>query len=413
MTGRGSERTGEPTPVASVYVHAPFCVRRCVYCDFAVTVSRTGDVVGWAEAVGAELDAVAREGIFELAPRLDTLYVGGGTPSLLGPTAMASLVSVLGERRLGGTDLEWTAEANPESFTAELARAWRAAGVNRLSLGVQSFHADTLRWMGRMHGPEGAEAAVRTARDAGLGNVSVDLIFGLPSHVGRDWARDLERVLSLDVPHVSLYGLSVEPATQLGRAVADGKEPPLDEERYREEFLEASERLRTAGYEHYEVSNFARPGFRSRHNGAYWDGRPYLGLGNGAHSYAHPLRRWNVRDWGEYRARLIAGGSPEEGRERLEPEALRLERIWLSLRTSEGLPLSGLGSEAYTRVRRWEARGLAHSTADRVRLTPTGWLELDGLAVELDGVEGGPTADTEPLLATWKRAVVWGDSHAG
>ena len=371
--------------VASVYVHAPFCVRRCVYCDFAVTVSPSGDAPGWAEALAAELAQVEREGVFGLAPRLETLYVGGGTPSLLGAQAMRALRGVIGPDRLAAPELEWTAEANPESFDAEVGVAWRDAGVNRLSLGVQSFHGPTLRWMGRLHGPEGARAAVSAARDVGLGNVSIDLIFGLPTRVGRDWSRDLDSALALEVPHVSLYGLSVEPATPLGRAVAEGREPPVDEERYREEFLEAAERLRAAGYEHYEVSNFALPGHESRHNQVYWDGRPYLGLGNGAHSYGPPLRRWNVRDWGAYRARLSRGEPAEGGRELVDADAEALERVWLGLRTSGGLPIDDLGGEALDLVAAWEAQGLAEATARRVRLTAEGWLALDGLAVALDG----------------------------
>jgi oxygen-independent coproporphyrinogen-3 oxidase len=386
---------GGPVEVGSVYVHAPFCVRRCVYCDFAVTVSATGDVDGWANALGEELELVQREGTFALAPRLETLYVGGGTPSLLGPRAMRSLGDLLGAERLSSSRLEWTAEANPESFTPELADAWRGAGVNRVSIGVQSFHTPTLRWMGRLHGPEGAEAAVRTARRAGFTNVSVDLIFGLPASLGRSWSEDLERAFALDVPHVSLYGLSVEPATPLGRAVAVGREPAVDEERYREEFLEAAERLRAAGYEHYEVSNFARPGYASRHNAAYWDGRPYLGLGNGAHSYAHPVRRWNVRDWGAYRSRLASGVSPEEARERIDAQAAVLERIWLGLRTSRGLAMGGFGDEAAALVERWRQDGLAAVESARVRLTSTGWLGLDGLAVDLARASSAPGSRSE------------------
>jgi oxygen-independent coproporphyrinogen-3 oxidase len=383
---------GTPTEVRSVYVHAPFCVRRCVYCDFAVTVSATGDAGAWAQALAAELAYLEREGIFRLGGALDTLYVGGGTPSLLGPSAMHALRDLIGGDRLRGGPIEWTVEANPESFDADLAAAWRAAGVNRVSLGVQSFHGPTLRWMGRLHGPEGAEAAVRVARKAGLTNLSVDLIFGLPARVGRVWREDLDRALALDAPHLSLYGLSVEPATALGRAVAEGREPPVDEERYREEFLEAAERLRAEGYEHYEVSNFARPGYASRHNAAYWDGRPYLGLGNGAHSYTHPLRRWNVRDWGAYCARLAAGRSPEEARESLDPSAEALERVWLALRTARGLQTALLGRESLQVTRRWERAGLATVEAGTLRLTATGWIGLDGLAVELDGAMARPTA---------------------
>lgn len=374
------------TGVGSVYVHAPFCARRCGYCDFAVTVSSGGDAEAWVDAIAAELDLVEREGVFTLAPRLDSVYVGGGTPSLLGSRAMEALGNVLGKDRLVSRDFEWTAEANPESFTPELASAWRRAGVNRVSIGVQTFHEPALRWLGRLHGPEGAERAVQTAKDAGLTNLSVDLIFGLPAGIGRSWEEDLERALDLDVPHVSLYGLTVEPGTPLGRAVAEGREDPLDDDRYREEFLRAAAWIGDAGYEHYEVSSFARPGFASRHNAVYWEGRPYLGLGNGAHSYLHPLRRWNVRDWGAYRDRVLAGEAAEEGSELIDREAHALERIWLALRTRHGLGCAELGGEAQALVGRWERDGLAVLAADRVRLTLSGWLVLDRLAVELDAV---------------------------
>jgi oxygen-independent coproporphyrinogen-3 oxidase len=376
-------------PIRSVYVHAPFCVRRCVYCDFAVTVNPDGEAGGWGEALAAELRVVEREGVFALAPKLETLYVGGGTPSLLGPGAMDLLARAIGPERLSGPDLEWTAEANPESFTPEVAERWRASGVNRVSLGVQSFHEPTLRWMGRLHGAEGAARAVATAKAAGIENVSIDLIFGLPEAVGRSWDEDLSRALEMDVPHVSLYGLSVEAGTPLGRAVAEGREPGVDDERYREEFLLAAERFTGAGYEHYEVSNFARDGLVSRHNSAYWDGRPYLGLGNGAHSYQHPVRRWNVRDWEAYRARVVAGEPAEESCEELSDDAAALERVWLGLRTRDGLAVSSLSADGLALVEEWVRSGLAELFGDRVRLTAVGWLGLDGLAVDLDVVGAG------------------------
>lgn len=382
--------------IRSVYVHAPFCVRRCVYCDFAVTVNPDGDAGGWGQALAAELQLVERDGMFQLAPELSTLYVGGGTPSLLGAGAMDVLARAVGPERLSDPDLEWTAEANPESFTSEVAGRWRASGVNRVSLGVQSFHESTLRWMGRLHGPEGAAGAVTAARNAGIDNISIDLIFGLPEAVGRSWDEDLTRALAMDVPHVSLYGLSVEAGTPLGRAVAEGREPPVDDERYREEFLLAAERLTEAGYEHYEVSNFARDGLVSRHNSAYWDGRPYLGLGNGAHSYRHPVRRWNVRDWEAYRVRVLAGSPAEEEREVLTDEAAALERVWLGLRTREGLAVSSLSTEGLALAESWVRTGLAERPDDRVRLTPLGWLELDRLAVDLDAAGGAAHTGPAP-----------------
>ena len=383
------------TAVSSVYVHAPFCARRCVYCDFAVTVRRTGDVEGWLEALAAEVAWVEREGLFSIADRLETLYVGGGTPSLLGADAMGGLAEVIGASRLEPAlgrkelpTLEWTAEANPESLTIEIAAGWAAAGVNRLSLGLQTFHEPALRWMGRLHGPEGPVRALDIAREAGIDNVSVDLIFGLPASTGRSWDDDLERVLALDVPHVSLYGLTVEHGTALGRAVREGREHPVDEDQYRGEFERAAQVLTGAGYEHYEVSNFARPGARARHNAVYWEGGAYLGLGNGAHAYAPPVRRWNERSWEAYRGRLVEGESPEAERETVDASAHRLEKIWLGLRTSDGIPLPAAGSPAEGLVSEWVDSGLATRSMGRVRLTTPGWLVLDRLAVDLDACHG-------------------------
>lgn len=374
-----------PTRAASVYVHAPFCTRRCFYCDFAVSVRADPRPEPWAEAIAAELRQVEAGGGPVLADELDTLYVGGGTPSLLGPDAMGALADVLTSRRLRSPELEWTSEANPESLTPEVARGWRRAGVNRLSLGTQSFDPHVLRWMGRLHGAEGAVRAVETAREEGFDDVSVDLIFGLPATVERDWSADLDRAIDLDVPHLSLYGLTAEHGTPLGRAVTAGRLDMIDDARYAEEYLEAVARLTAAGYEHYEVSSFGRPGHRSRHNQAYWTGAAYLGLGNGAHSYSHPERRWNVRDWEEYRSAVLAGRSPVAEREELDGAAERLESIWLGLRTVDGLAADwGDTGPAAAVVSKWLSGGLASLSQGRVTLTAEGWLVLDRLTVELD-----------------------------
>lgn len=374
--------------VGSVYVHAPFCARRCVYCDFAVSVRRTGDSSAWLAAIGAEIEQVKREGLFELRLPLETLYVGGGTPSLLGPAAMAGLATLLPDGALASEELEWTAEANPESLTAEVCGAWAAAGVNRISLGVQSFHEETLRWMGRLHGAEGGPRAVAIARAAGIEAISIDLIFGVPDRLGRSWDDDLRRAVDLDVPHVSLYGLTVEPRTALGRAVREGRESPVDEEQYRSQYLRAAEVLVANGYVHYEVSNFSRPGAEARHNSVYWSGASYLGLGNGAHSFAPPVRRWNHRQWEAYAAAAAAGGSVEENREEVVGETRALEQAWLHLRTRSGVPDAGTDSALGRLADQWIGRGLAERAGGRIRLTAEGWLVLDDLAVELDAVEG-------------------------
>lgn len=381
--------TTAPSPAEfearAVYVHAPFCARRCRYCDFAVDVDRAPPLDPWLEALAGELTALEREGRVRPARELDTLYVGGGTPSLLGPDAMLGLARVLGDASDGLDVGEWTAEANPESLTDEVARAWRRAGVNRLSLGVQSFQEPVLAWMGRLHGVRGSTEAVARARRAGFEDLSVDLIFGLPPELDRDWKADLDAAVALDVPHVSLYGLTAEPSTPLGRSVAQGRVVMPPDDRYAEEYLIAHDRLAGAGYHAYEVSNFGRDGYASRHNRTYWEGRPYLGLGNSAHSYLPPERRWNLRDWSAYALAVAQGRLPVAERDEVTGDSARLERLWLALRTDRGVAESDLGDEAPRRVvAHWLRKGWARRGETRVRLTPEGWLLLDRLAVDLD-----------------------------
>jgi oxygen-independent coproporphyrinogen III oxidase len=367
-----------------LYIHVPFCVRRCGYCDFAVTATSRAPVDAWIAAIAAELAfRRQREGWTGMLP-LQTIYVGGGTPSMLGGGAMAALRDVL-ERFAGwDADCEWTAEANPESFTAALARDWVAAGVNRISLGAQTFHEPALRWMGRLHGADGPGRAVAGAREAGLRNISVDLIFGLPARLGRDWGADLDRVVELEPDHVSLYGLTAEAATPLGLRVAEGREAMPDEDSYADEYKLAAGRLTGAGLLHYEVSSFARAGCEGRHNLAYWRHRPYVGLGPGAHSFRPPVRSWNVRDWAEYRRRALAGDGAEDTSESLDAGQIALERTWLGLRCTDGVALAELQPAQAELVTRWVDTGHAAVGGGRVRLTAAGWLLLDRLAVELE-----------------------------
>lgn len=387
----------ERETVRSLYVHAPFCVRRCSYCDFAVEALRDPPVGEWLDAVEGELRLTAEERGWDGPLELDTLYVGGGTPSLLGSGAMDALRRRLEPFARLVSGAEWTCEANPESFTPGLAVDWRAAGVNRLSLGAQTFHAESLRWMGRMHGPEGPEAALRAARDAGFANVSIDLIFGLPERLGRDWGADLERVVELVPEHVSLYGLTAEPGAPLGRWVSSGRETIADEDRYAGEYLLAHEKLTEAGYEHYEVSNFGRPGRHSRHNFAYWTGAPWAALGPGAHGWFPPERRWNLRSWYAYRDAVAAGRSPVAGQETIDSAAASLERVWLALRTRAGLPLKDLDARGARVFRKAEADGIATIDDGVARLTARGWLLLDEIAVSLSESLRPDTPATRPV----------------
>ena len=378
----------------SLYVHVPFCARRCFYCDFAVHAMREPPIDAWLDAVAGELALVATEQGWDAPLELDTLYVGGGTPSLLGEGAMAALLERLAPHARLAEGAEWTCEANPESFSSALAADWRAAGVNRVSLGVQTFSVAALRWMGRLHGPAGAEAAVAAARSGGIDNLSVDLIFGLPERVERDWAADLDRVLALDVEHVSLYGLTAEAGAPLGRRVREGREAMPDDDRYADEFLLAHERLGAAGFVHYEVSNFGRPGRASRHNQVYWQGAPYAALGPGAHAYDPPRRRWNLRSWDAYRQAVAAGRLPVEGEEVVTAEDAALERIWLGLRTTAGVPLAEVSEVQRALAAQWVQRGWArYQGTEHVVLTAAGWLLLDRLAVEFAAAGDAVAAD--------------------
>jgi oxygen-independent coproporphyrinogen-3 oxidase len=269
---------------------------------------------------------------------------------------------------------------NPEDVTHEAAKAWRAAGVNRISLGVQSFDPAVLSWMHRTHTVEHVAEAVDILRGARLEELSLDLIFGLPAVLDRDWPADLNQAFALDPQHLSLYGLTIEPQTPLGRWTTRGEVSPIDEERYAAEFLEAHAALVAKGYEHYEVSNAAKPGHRARHNSAYWRRAPFIGLGPSAHSGFGRVRRWNVREWAAYQRLVEAGMSPLSGREVLDSDAVGLEELYLGLRTHEGLEANRV---PVTTAESWESQGWALQVGDRVQLTSEGWLRLDALVPAL------------------------------
>jgi len=364
-----------------VYLHVPFCRRRCSYCDFSIAVRKRIPAQEYVDAVLRELALVrpAKES------GLDTLYLGGGTPSLLPPDALKTLLTSLRDAfhvTPSRDDVEVTLEANPEDVTPESAEQWRRAGVNRVSLGAQSFDARVLQWMHRSHDAARIAAAVRALRGAGIDNISLDLIFALPAELSRDWSRDLDLACSLLPAHLSLYGLTVEERTPLARWISRGAATAPDDERYADEYLLAHTRLAACGYRFYEVSNAARDGRCSRHNSAYWSGCAYLGLGPAAHSFDGRARRWNTPAWDAYRRALAAGRAPVESEEVLTPEQRELERVYLSLRTDAGVSLSAYPAN---RLTAWVAAGWARIARGHVRLTPEGWLRLDSLVRDLTG----------------------------
>lgn len=371
-----------PAPTA-VYVHFPFCTHRCHYCDFSVARSAEPPVAEWLDCVSAELDWWFDTAGWASPVRLDTLFVGGGTPSLLGPEGMRELGRRLRGRLTLDERIEWTAEANPISFSEDLGSAWREAGVNRLSLGVQSLDDGVLRWLGRLHDADAAARAVEAARAAGFASVNLDLMFGLPAGVRRDLAAELGRVTDLGVEHVSAYGLTIEARTPLAQWVELGRVKPASGAAYAAEYREVAGRLAGDGYEHYEVSSFARPGHQCRHNWYYWNRAPYLGLGPSAHGFLPPNRIWNVFRWVAYRDVVRAGAGPVEGSERLGAREVELERLWLGLRTDRGLPATDPAWGDRAKMAGWLQAGWLRREDDRVVASVEGWLRMDAMVSEL------------------------------
>lgn len=354
-----------------LYVHVPFCLRRCSYCDFSIAVRKR---IPDREFV----DVILKEGEGLELGELETLYFGGGTPSLLAPAAIDKLIGELAPSiRSPQSAIEVTLEANPEDVTPDNARAWRAAGINRVSLGAQSFDDTVLKWMHRSHDAARIGAAVHALRGAGITNISLDLIFGLPAELNRDWDRDLDMLCSLRPVHCSLYGLTIEPRTPLDRWISRGATHLPDEDRYAKEYLTAHRRLTAEQYEFYEVSNAALPGFRSRHNSAYWSGKPYVGLGPAAHSFDGRTRGWNLRAWEAYRRAIQEGRSAVESEETLTDEQRELEALYLGLRTIEGVPRAAL----HRLPPPFAAQAWVHEEDGSLKCTPEGWLRLDSLVL--------------------------------
>jgi oxygen-independent coproporphyrinogen III oxidase len=376
--------------VKHLYIHIPFCARRCSYCDFSIAVRSTTPVDEYLNALRTELDSAQRE---LGGATLDTVYFGGGTPSRLGAKGIRdALEAVRGHARLA-PDAEVTLEANPDDIHDFAVAGLVSAGVNRISLGAQSFDDSALKWMHRTHDATQIALAVHALRRGGISNISLDLIFALPAQLGRSWEDDLARALDLAPSHISLYGLTVEPQTPLARWAHQGATVQGSEESYEEEFLTAHRMSTAAGFEHYEVSNFALPGSHSRHNSAYWTGVPYVGIGPSAHSFDGATRRWNVSAYSEWTRRLSTGATVIAGAESLTAENRRFEEVYLALRTRHGLALSPASendedeADEMARIRTWVAEGWAvvdePLDRPRVRLTAMGWLRLDGLAADL------------------------------
>ena len=366
-----------------LYVHIPFCPQRCPYCAFTILTGHTGLYDRYVEAVCAEIRAwhpLAHKG------PLQTLFFGGGTPSVLTPTQIQRILDTAIATFGMAPEAEITLEANPTTADARKFSAFRVSGCNRLSLGVQSFNDADLKTLGRWHSAADAEAAYSAARRAGFANVNLDVIFSIPGAPRQHWQATVHRLLALAPEHISTYALTIEEGTRFARRHHQGRLEPVSEEDDAWAYAWVMETLTTAGYEHYEVSNFARPGRRSRHNWGYWHGADYLGVGLSAHSLLNGQRHWNRRALQAYLTAVEAGRLPCEGVERLDPVAARHERLWLQLRTCEGVALQPPELQTLLSAPKFQAMleaGLVHLQTLRLRLTPSGFLLADAIGVEV------------------------------
>jgi len=365
-------------------VHIPFCAKHCAYCDFNVVVERAGSalVPETVEAIRRDIERSAGE-IQAAGPRrVETVFFGGGTPTYLTGEQLGSLLSTIRDNFDVAPDAEISSEANPGSSDVAIFAAMRAAGFNRLSVGVQAFDDALLLRMDRLHSASEAERAIAAARAAGFANLSLDLMFGLPGQTLELWRQSLDRGLQCGTEHLSLYALSLEPGTRFERLHRGGKLDLPDEDSELAMYEEAITRLTTAGFEHYEVSNFARPGFRSRHNQVYWRNGEYLGVGPGAVSYLEGRRWKRERLPRRYADRVAAAGDLSVESEKLDAAGALGETMMLGLRLLDGIALSKVAARFgvdplqvfASQIADLSRRGLIALSGDNLRLTHAGLL---------------------------------------
>jgi putative oxygen-independent coproporphyrinogen III oxidase len=363
-----------------IYIHVPFCATRCGYCDFnTYTPGELGGANpdGWLEALRAELALAA--GRLGSPPKVETVFVGGGTPSMLGGDGLAAVLDAIRAHFTLARDAEVTTESNPESTSPVFFAQLLTAGFTRVSLGMQSVAPHVLAVLERVHSPGRALDAAREARDAGFDHVNLDLIYGTPGECDDDLRRSADAVIDAGVDHVSAYALVVEDGTALARRVRRGEiaAPDNDVLAQRYELLDA--RLAEAGFDWYEVSNWSRPGGECRHNIGYWNGGEWWGAGPGAHGYVGSTRWWNVKHPNAYAQSLADGLLPVADFEQLDAGTQHVEEVMLRLRMRDGLPLALLGDDERARAQTAIADGLVVARADRLVLTDRGRLLADAV----------------------------------
>ncbi|MDI9366351.1 MAG: radical SAM family heme chaperone HemW [Flavobacterium sp.] len=373
--------------MAGIYIHIPFCRKACHYCNFHFSTTHS--------LLPQMIDAIVTEVALQkkyLQENIDTIYFGGGTPSLCTAAQIDCILQAIKASFLVNNDAEITLESNPDDITEERLLAWRQMGINRLSIGVQSFVEDDLRWMNRAHSATQATNCIKLAQQYGFNNVTIDLIYGTPTLTDAQWQQNVQTAINLGVTHLSCYALTVEPKTALDKMIRLEKIGSVDADKQARHFELLMQWLQTEGFEHYEISNFAKPGHRSRHNSSYWQGKTYLGLGPSAHSFNGNSRQWNIANNALYMASIAQQIVPFEI-EQLTPTQQLNEYIMTSLRTIEGLSIQKVqqfwGDKAVAAIMQ-EAQLHLHDNHmvycnQYLRLTNIGKLLADGIAADLFG----------------------------
>jgi len=386
--------------LAGIYIHIPFCKQACNYCNFHFSTSLTlKDELIASLIKEIHLTATSSTNtnisntlinIKEEKEEIETIYFGGGTPSILNITDLQLLFIALQKKFIFRPGIEITLEANPDDITPAKLILWKQAGINRLSVGIQSFIEEELVWMNRAHTATESLQCIDEIKQAGFTNFSVDLIYGSPLLSNEDWKKNVATIIEKNIPHISCYALTVEPKTALDKMIAQHKRPPVDAEKQAHQFLLLIEWLQAAGYEHYEISNFAKPGMWSKHNSSYWKGKKYYGFGPSAHSFDGIRRRWNISNNALYVQFLKNNTIPFEEEILTGTQQLN-EYIMTSLRTMEGLNLTTVEERFGKKISRdlksasekWKAGDKLLLEDEKIILTKEGKLFADGIAADL------------------------------
>ncbi|HEX2628926.1 MAG TPA: radical SAM family heme chaperone HemW [Chitinophagaceae bacterium] len=367
--------------MAGIYIHIPFCKQACYYCNFHFATSLRYK----NELLQALLKETRLRKDYLGNTLVETIYFGGGTPSLLTIEDLKLEIEAIRKYFIVSENAELTLEANPDDITEEILKGWKAIGINRLSIGIQSFFEEDLQWMNRAHTAQQAIGNLQLARQY-FDNITIDLIYGTPQLTDEKWKYNVDTAIAIGIPHLSCYALTVEPKTPLQKMIDQHRSPDVDPDKQSSQFLLLMDWMEKAGYEHYEISNFAKPGWRSRHNSSYWQGAHYLGLGPSAHSFNGHSRQWNIANNQQYIESISKDIIPYEIEE-LTPTQQLNEYIMTALRTMEGIDLQKINKEERNRIlsesTNYLNSGLMKEERDHLILTKEGRLLADGIAAAL------------------------------